>query len=524
MKTHIKFQIILTVSLFFVIALNANAQNGYSFDNQSKVEFNHFGLDNPAIEHPHLLNDNFPKKFLKNNFTEDLLDSMFYIEDHEYLKETFIYEDGLNRITRLRERNLAESWYPDYRTIYTYDDNSNLISELAEQWDGVEWEIRQHDLYTYNNQGNLLVHFTKVWNYNTGDWINNSRFTFSYSTNSMVRITEFWKRDSSNWKYYYKETYNYKPNGDWLYYLKQDWDDDTYDWKNNLQYTDSYNEEGIWIRRLIESWNNILMDWHNYLEYTMVYDSTGNKLERNVQIWQDSLNTWSKHNQYSFTYDTNNNTTSWSKKNWNDSTSFWIDDFRHTYSHDNNNNMIYDLYETWNSDLGRLDSNRKYIREYDQNNNLKYFDCKKWTGYWWIPQESLFSFTFRSMFLTFSCRDLNAYYSQLTDINDSENLVNNFSLSQNYPNPFNPSTKIKFTIPTSPLNPSPYQGEGQRERLVTLKVYDILGNEITTLINEQRPPGTYEIEFYAQNLPSGVYFYQITASSFNQVKKMLLLK
>ena len=102
-----------------------------------------------------------------------------------------------------------------------------------------------------------------------------------------------------------------------------------------------------------------------------------------------------------------------------------------------------------------------------------------------------------------------------------------FNLFQNYPNPFNPTTKIKFTIPTSPLNPSPYQGEGNRERFITLKVYDILGNEVTTLVNEQKSPGTYEVEFSAsgrQGLSSGIYFYKLNAGSFSQTKKMLLMK
>jgi hypothetical protein len=106
-----------------------------------------------------------------------------------------------------------------------------------------------------------------------------------------------------------------------------------------------------------------------------------------------------------------------------------------------------------------------------------------------------------------------------------------FSLEQNYPNPFNPTTKIKFTIPTlptgqagSPLNPSPYQGEGQRERLITLKVYDVLGSEIATLVNEEKPPGSYELEFNATELTSGIYFYQLKAGSFIQTKKLVLMK
>ena len=103
-------------------------------------------------------------------------------------------------------------------------------------------------------------------------------------------------------------------------------------------------------------------------------------------------------------------------------------------------------------------------------------------------------------------------------------IVEEFKLFQNYPNPFHPSTKIKYSIPTSPLNPSPYQGEGQRERLITLKIYDVLGTEIAVLVNKEKLAGAYEIEWDASRFPSGVYFYQLRSGSFVQTKKMILLK
>ena len=101
---------------------------------------------------------------------------------------------------------------------------------------------------------------------------------------------------------------------------------------------------------------------------------------------------------------------------------------------------------------------------------------------------------------------------------------NKFSLEQNYPNPFNPVTKISYTIPTSPLNPSPYEGEGNRERFITLKVYDVLGNEIATLVNEEQTSGNYEVEFSNKNISSGIYFYVLQAESFTESKKMILIK
>jgi hypothetical protein len=85
-----------------------------------------------------------------------------------------------------------------------------------------------------------------------------------------------------------------------------------------------------------------------------------------------------------------------------------------------------------------------------------------------------------------------------------------FSLSQNYPNPFNPSTSLQYAI-------------GSRQ-FVSLKVYDLLGREVATLVNEEKPPGEYEIEFNSVNLPSGIYFYQLNAGEFSETRKMVLLK
>jgi hypothetical protein len=109
-------------------------------------------------------------------------------------------------------------------------------------------------------------------------------------------------------------------------------------------------------------------------------------------------------------------------------------------------------------------------------------------------------------------------YSQPIGIQPiSSEVPNHFSLSQNYPNPFNPVTKIKFNTPPQP---SP---KG-RELVVRLVIYDVLGREVATLVNEQLKPGTYEVEWNGINSPSGVYFYRLTAGSFTETKKMVLIK
>ena len=88
--------------------------------------------------------------------------------------------------------------------------------------------------------------------------------------------------------------------------------------------------------------------------------------------------------------------------------------------------------------------------------------------------------------------------------------VKGFSLSQNYPNPFNSTTNIQYSINT--------------KQFVVLKVYDVLGNEIVTLINEYKTAGMYSVQFTTHNLASGIYFYKLQAGDFVQSKKMILLR
>lgn len=104
--------------------------------------------------------------------------------------------------------------------------------------------------------------------------------------------------------------------------------------------------------------------------------------------------------------------------------------------------------------------------------------------------------------------------------NEVDEYLFEFSLLQNFPNPFNPTTIIKFTIPQAD---NPLTG-GAKSGLVTLKVYDVLGNKISTLVNEEKPAGEYKVEFNASELPSGIYFYQLKSDSFTETKKMVLMK
>jgi hypothetical protein len=98
----------------------------------------------------------------------------------------------------------------------------------------------------------------------------------------------------------------------------------------------------------------------------------------------------------------------------------------------------------------------------------------------------------------------------VSGIDNTSDIPLEYRLEQNYPNPFNPSTKISFSIP--------------EKSFITLKVYDILGNEVASLLNEEKPAGYYNLDFNASRLSSGVYFYKLKSNGIVQTRKMILEK
>jgi len=106
--------------------------------------------------------------------------------------------------------------------------------------------------------------------------------------------------------------------------------------------------------------------------------------------------------------------------------------------------------------------------------------------------------------------DFSGSFEYSSEILINKTVPSDFSLSRNYPNPFNPSTLINYSIP---INAN-----------VSLKIYDAVGNEVTTLVNERQESGSYQVVFNASRLASGIYYYTITAGSFTASKKMILMK
>ncbi|MEN8193553.1 MAG: T9SS type A sorting domain-containing protein [Bacteroidota bacterium] len=115
----------------------------------------------------------------------------------------------------------------------------------------------------------------------------------------------------------------------------------------------------------------------------------------------------------------------------------------------------------------------------------------------------------------------------ITSLELEEALPSSFNLLQNYPNPFNPSTTINYRIPQETHSSIPSrEGKERSDRgvLVTLKVYDVLGREVATLVSEEQSSGKYQVRFDASHLPTGTYFYRLMSGSYSETKKLVILK
>lgn len=182
-----------------------------------------------------------------------------------------------------------------------------------------------------------------------------------------------------------------------------------------------------------------------------------------------------------------------------------------------NGQWVYQLEALGNNVVAASHSNGIYL---STNYGANWFNVND--GFASVPTVN--TFLIANNFVYAGTKDNSVWRRPLSELvvvqNSGSGIPSEYSLSQNYPNPFNPTTVIRFSIPVDRNAGSVRQAS----LLVTLKVYDLMGREVRTLVNESLAPGTYEARFDGSNLPSGTYFYKLTVGDFTQTKKLTLLK
>jgi len=406
----------------------------------------------------------------------------------------YTYDAGGRMLSNLHELWRLGQWEYLDRYSYTYDVNGRMATRLWEQWRNGQQQIVDRITYTYDSGGNLLLALYEAWT--GGQWVNSARSTYTYDSNGnmLTNLSENWT--NGQWVNYDRYSYTRDANGRVLTRLYEQWANGQ--WINSQRLTSSYDGEGRPLTDVYEEWN---YGWVPETKWKYAHDADGRMITRLAQVW-------------------------------NVNTGLWLDWLRITYTYDANGNMLMSLSENWTNVW--VNSSR-FVYTYDGIGNLTFAESEEWVSSSWVQADGILdvgdSVGNKYSYSGYSFSIM--YRLMVTGLSGKRDASPvNYSLEQNYPNPFNPMTKIQFTI--------------VNRQLTIVKVYDVLGREVATLVNEVKEPGTYTVTFDARlpgrqgsYLTSGVYFYRLQvrpldsaigrdsksgAGDFVQTRKLLLLR
>jgi hypothetical protein len=429
------------------------------------------GCSNSIQSQNHL--SNFKGELILDSFQSYLLDDPTqqlrfhldkFIRERKYVERT----TDLYLIDSLIAESVSGG---KIKFLFEYDIEGKMIerTEFLEVTNG-NWQIMDKDEYFYDTSNNLIREIYLSWV--NAEWDSTIQILYEYDEdNKLIFYTIQWYV-TSNWENSSRTTYTYDKAGNEITSLTKLWENNQ--WTNSGRVYSYYSPENRRDSILFQIWDGI--DWQNYSRSSFYYDSSTTFLELVIgQLWTG--------NQF-------------------------LDYLKLTVINDELGNQVQQLEQIWNGSTWVNDVKKDYTYIW---NYFKSCNAELWNGTNWEPGDTPILVNNPDGFkIAIVSQSINIYYIIVNVESNNSNTPNDFSLSQNYPNPFNPSTCIQYAISS--------------RQYVTLKVYDVLGNEVTTLVNEYRDAGTYETEFNAGKLSSGVYYYQLRAGSFVETKKMIYLK
>jgi Secretion system C-terminal sorting domain len=406
--------------------------------------------------------------------------------------------DSLVAVDSLIFKTISE----DQKYKYSYDVDGNLTFELFLKWDGIKWVNFKNWTYSYDSDGNVISELRKSWKDN--NWINRSQTNFTYDSNNnmLSYISHEWR--DGEWVNNSKRTNTYNSNNSLIFVLYERWVD--LQWTYNAYETYHYDIHGQLILRLKERLP-ISSRWVYKERFTYSYDSLGFKESFKSESMTPNQDEWLNGAKYTYNYDSTGNMASYIYESWGGDQ--WKKETRSQYIYGSNGKISHVLIDTWRDELWTLLGRVTFT--YDLNENMTFALAEAWYDDNWIAWDYILDFhdSFGREYDFFG-REINVFYSTITEVGKKDEIISEHLLMQNYPNPFNPITTISYSIP--------------RSNFVKLSVYNLLGEEISNLVKEAQKVGSYKVNFNASALTSGVYFYTLQTDDFVETKKLILIK
>jgi hypothetical protein len=396
-------------------------------------------------------------------------------------------------------------WSETERQSVTYDAYGKIISELDERWSGGQWAATERYTYVRDAVGQTISELNEQW---SDGQLWQYRYTYSYGANGKVQseVDEQWL-NGQVWTNNRKYSYAYNAEGSVLSESMEQWLHGK--WTNGEQNLYTYDLSGNNISKLVQVWSND--QWNNYMYYSYNYNSQGKILSELWSYWSNDR--WNNYLQYNYSYDVKGLLEAESiRYNRNGQ---WENNSQYLYAYDAFGNRLSEMMEYWSN--GQWTNSNLSSYQYDSFHHILSESFYAWSGYSWQPVDVSDAVDAGGYQYPVKCCRLNLLYARI-DTTVNSTAVTPFSISQNYPNPFNSTTTIMFHLP--------------QKGFVSLKVFDIRGREIISLVQEELEGGSYIRQWNAASMASGIYFYRLVVNPSNtgqsklytETKKILLLR
>lgn len=517
-------QIVLVISFAFSITAIAQPQKNNNFPVKHKTFENDINLERiKALLHDEILFKNvipnqldeifridpdkkFPNPVIPNSSSLKYgIDTAIIYCVGDVRRYTYSFSEKGKIKSELIEHRLLDTWVPMNSTNIEFDENGNRTELIYKYWENGKWNDSYRELYTTDERGNMLSKLLLGYD-EDGVWRNFRRFNYRYDNNNNIVFYSWENIADSNldlWSFRYRITSKYDENNYLLSEILEGWVTDAYSFTTRRTY--NYDSLGRSLGFLMEGWFNNAWTLGNRV--ICYYDAAGTTQVKQYERLLEGV--WIPESRETKTSSENGNVITVFNEDLNNSACNTLR--RSSNMYDSESRMLsssVDIFENqiWNHETRRLFG-------YDPECNLTSLKLEQMLNSQWVENTNVIEINDNAgNYYSFSGSELSLHYKQLlTETEKKENLNPvTYQLYSNYPNPFNPVTTITYQLP--------YSG------YTSLKVFDMLGNEVTTLANEQKEIGKYTVQFDASSLASGMYLYQLKVNDFISVKKMILLK